>query len=123
MNFFLFATISFIFIQQFSFLFGKCINLQTITVCENYPLVIQCPPDQSINIISGFYGRNDTTTCMTEYPGCAGCDTTCSFDITNQLMNSFDQKNNLELTITTDFTGIDPCYGTYKYSFISYKCV
>ena len=121
MNFLIFATIFCNLSVQSSFL--SAIALKTITVCENYPLVIQCPVGQSINIISGFYGRSDTETCMIEYPGCVNCDTTCSFDITSQLINSFNMKNNFEIIISNDYAGTDPCGGTYKYSIISYTCI
>ena len=127
MNFLVIATTFCILGQQFSFLSAQGLQaLQTsqiITVCENYPLVIQCPKFHRIMIISGFYGRQDKTTCMTQYPGCRNCDASCSRDITAQLINSFNNKNSFSIYITNWYAGADPCFLTYKYSTIRYTCI
>jgi hypothetical protein len=126
MNFLIFATIFCVLGQQLILLKARnCIRAQTkqtVTVCEWSGLAIQCPAGQTINIISGFYGRNDHHTC----PGGGREDLlhiTCSLDITNQLMDSFNHGNNYQVTISNFYAGIDPCGRTFKYAIISYTCV
>ena len=88
------------------------------TVCEHGLLIIKCPKNLYISIENAWYGRNDNFTCLV----CDLCNKTCYLNITDKIGFYFNGKNEYSLKIDNHFAGIDPCYGTFKYSRIDYTC-
>jgi hypothetical protein len=81
---------------------------------------ISCNNGYKINVLEAFYGRTDTVTCLP----CYGCSTSCSFDSTAILSESFNGLSSVTVRITNDLLGgIDPCGGTYKYNVVKFQCV
>ena len=104
-----------------SFLYSFLVpQTQTSPVCENGYLVVECGSPYVINVISGFYGRFDTTTCVP----CAACQYVgCLANTTSLFSSWFNGHTSLIYQITNGAIGIDPCMGTVKYSQINFQCI
>ena len=97
----------------------KVPQTQTASVCENGVLVVNCGNGYSINVISGYYGRFDTTTCTP----CAACQTGCYTTTTPLFSSWFNGHTSVSYQITNGAIGSDPCPGTVKYSQVNFQCV
>ena len=71
----------------------------------------------NIFIQNVWYGQQDTVTCVTS----AMSNTNCYLDITSTLQNSFNGRNQNSVVLSNNFTGNDPCGGTFKCGRISYS--
>jgi hypothetical protein len=91
-------------------------NLYNETVCENYSKTINCSSGV-INILNAFYGRADNTTCCPYSYYCTN--TACSSNKTEYFKNICDSLKTCTIQ-NTNFD--DPCFGTYKYMKVYWKC-
>ncbi len=80
---------------------------------------INCNNGYKINVISAFYGRSDTVTCLP----CVRCVTNCYYDSKSKLIQYFNGLSSASLQITNSMIGIDPCQNTYKYNVFKFECV
>lgn len=102
-----------------------CLNsfLKADIQCEGLDLVITCPIGTRINIISAFYGRQNTQTCLAGHEDQTGT-TTCSSDqATTYVTNLCDDLSTCTVQFFIAAQVDDPCPGFSKYFSVTYSCI
>ncbi|XP_065827341.1 uncharacterized protein [Oscarella lobularis] len=91
-----------------------------IISCEGDVARLTCPPDTTIEVVSANYGRSDFPTC----PHPKRSNLRCGNQIRSTVkVKSFcSRRRHCVVTATNGVFG-DPCFGTYKYLRVKYKCV
>jgi hypothetical protein len=93
-----------------------------LIACEHKVLSISCPPNQRISISDAFYGRKDRSTCFANNVQTPILTTKCEAKESENKVKYFcDKKNSCQITAGNGVFG-DPCYGTFKYLQVDYKC-
>jgi len=92
--------------------------------CEGNRININCPISKVISIESANYGRTSSNICE-GYPYCGVPsvfkNTTCYSDQTNYFKTLCNNKTSCSELSSNSVFG-DPCFGTYKYTDVRYKC-
>ena len=105
-------------------LFSASSNSQSVDVCERQiSTTISCP-GKSIHILDVFYGRKDTSTCISGVPSRAVMrNTNCEERSKSCTKVNYDCEGKSSCTV---FSGNihygDPCKATYKYLHVEYEC-
>ncbi|XP_065825978.1 rhamnose-binding lectin-like [Oscarella lobularis] len=99
-----------------------CDNQEPLEIisCEGDVARLTCPPDTTIEVVNANYGRSDFPTC----PHPKRSNLRCG----NQTLSKVKVKsfcNGRRHCVVTATNGVfgDPCFGTYKYLRVEYKCV
>ena len=88
--------------------------------CEHDLLQIACPVGQRLEIIKAVYGRSDATTC----PKGILYSTSCTVDaITAVAARCNGQQVCFGIVLSLVAGYPDPCFGTYKYLTVEYRCI
>ncbi|XP_067268593.1 rhamnose-binding lectin-like [Pseudorasbora parva] len=102
-----------------------CLPSQTRSslVCEHAKNDLSCEAGTKIHILSANYGRTDNSTCSTGRPASQLAKTDCyALNSLAIVTNGCEGKNKCSMAASNNvFT--DPCFGTFKYLYISYSCV
>jgi hypothetical protein len=91
---------------------------------------ITCPKGATISITSAFYGRSDSTTCVTAaqatglgFDSNAWSTTTCTLNGAIDVAKSkCDGQGSCTISSSSKTWAKDPCVGIFKYSRLSYIC-
>ena len=95
------------------------IDIMAATVCEGRRHRISCANGKLINIISASYGRKSRSVCPHSRIRTTNCH---SFRSLSKVQGACNRKSSCELMALNSVFG-DPCYGTYKYLAVQYRCV
>ena len=100
----------------------QCIQAIQETICEHYRRTLSCPRGgKLIYVLEASYGRHDRHTCL--HPPSISHTTNChagnSFSIVKSKCNN---KSSCSLFASNSVFG-DPCWGTYKYLMVKYRCI
>ena len=95
--------------------------MYTKNVCEHNSTNIQCGPNEAINVIEAWYGRQSNTICSHSRASNVSCssDPTASLQI---VQTACQDKQSCNILASNGIFG-DPCNGTYKYMALKYECV
>lgn len=94
-------------------------NERKVVTCEDQQLDIGCGREEVINVISAMYGRTDYHTCLKETnPATTSCRAKHAMEI---VRGQCQGKNYCIVTASNSVFG-DPCFGTFKYLTVTYKC-
>lgn len=88
-------------------------------VCEHAEMAINCAEGETIQIQSAGYGRWNYSTCDNSAMSTASCSASGAL---NTVKGLCDGKSSCSVKASNSVFG-DPCYGTYKYLEVQYKCV
>ncbi|XP_076597247.1 rhamnose-binding lectin-like [Chaetodon auriga] len=98
----------------------RCIPATHVTACEHSLMNLQCDEGQVIFVIGADYGRRDQTTCSYRRPAAQIHNVYCSRP-TSKVAESCNGKRSCAIKASNSVFG-DPCFGTYKYLEVSYRC-
>lgn len=98
----------------------SCIPARHVTACEHSLMNLQCDEGQVIFVIGADYGRRDQTTCSYQRPAVQIQNVYCSMP-TSKVAESCNGKRSCAIKASNAVFG-DPCYGTYKYLEVAYRC-
>ncbi|XP_052266818.1 L-rhamnose-binding lectin ELEL-1-like [Dreissena polymorpha] len=98
--------------------YGNPREPRTEIICENNRETLNCPPGLNLNILSANYGRTNRGTCHNPYILTDNCREPRSLSIVKRCCQD---KKSCTLEATNSIFG-DPCFGTYKYLEVRYKC-
>lgn len=94
-------------------------NERKVVTCEDQQLDIGCGREEVINVISAMYGRTDYHTCSNETnPATTNYKAKYATEI---VQGQCQGENDCRVTASTSVFG-DPCFGTFKYLTVTYKC-
>jgi hypothetical protein len=90
--------------------------------CEGTYSKVSCPDGKTLVIKDAMYGRTDKTTCPNP---AADSNTNClaSPAKMQKFLDEAQGKPGIEIRVSNDYLGEDPCGGTTKYTKFSYACV
>nr|XP_020464822.1 L-rhamnose-binding lectin SML-like [Monopterus albus] len=88
--------------------------------CEGSLAHLKCAEGQIISVDSANYGRHDQTTCVSGRPYSQIQNVQCSRP-TSKVADSCNGKNSCDINANNSEFG-DPCFGTYKYLEVTYRC-
>ncbi|XP_053174095.1 L-rhamnose-binding lectin CSL3-like [Scomber japonicus] len=88
--------------------------------CEGSVANLQCGEGKVISVLGADYGRPDKTTCSLHGPASQIQNVHCSRP-TSKVAESCNGKRNCTVNANNSVFG-DPCYGTYKYLEVAYRC-
>jgi len=94
-------------------------SVKKAVACEHNPVTLTCPAGQRVDIVKAFYGRTDGTTC----PVGRLYSTNCSTDVKATVAARCVGQQCVLMADNTLSGNIDPCYGTYKYLTVEYRCI
>ncbi|KAK2175402.1 hypothetical protein NP493_734g00010 [Ridgeia piscesae] len=103
---------------------GKCqVSQSTLhygnTICDGGRLIMTCPADFVLHVLTAEYGRTDLKTC----PDAAANTTDCRGpDIADSLRPQCDDKSECHVMVGTHLQTTDTCPGTSKYLHVAYDC-
>ncbi|CAH0564401.1 unnamed protein product [Brassicogethes aeneus] len=82
-------------------------------------------PRKKIQIVDGFYGRDENTNCVPRKKGklILAKSSNCTLDIADFMRKRCDGLERCDYNSTNDFFGGNPCIGDPKYTTIHYQCV
>ena len=100
--------------------FFTCITpLKSVVICEHRRATLSCPGGKKINVLSASYGRHDRSTCPHPSIRTTSCHAWSSLGIVRSRCNN---RSSCSLYASNSVFG-DPCWGTYKYLQVKYKCI
>uniref|UniRef100_A0A672MY47 L-rhamnose-binding lectin CSL3-like n=1 Tax=Sinocyclocheilus grahami TaxID=75366 RepID=A0A672MY47_SINGR len=92
-------------------------------VCEHKTSALTCEHGTVIHIHSANYGRTDSSTCSTGRPPAQLAKTDCySLNSHTTVASRCEGKRSCSI-LASNSVFSDPCFGTFKYLYISYSCV
>jgi len=94
-------------------------TVKKAVACEHNPVTLTCPAAQRVDIVKAFYGRTDGTTC----PVGRLYSTNCGTDVKATVAARCVGQQCVLMADNTLSGNIDPCYGTYKYLTVEYRCI
>ena len=103
------------FLSPHTIVAGSVITQQ---VCEHDNFHLACNQGQVISIHSALYGRQTSSVCSEGPIETHSCAATSSLDVVRQNCNG---HQTCDIMASNDVFG-DPCWGTFKYLDIQYKC-
>lgn len=92
--------------------------LSSITICEHREAKLTCNACQKIEIVQATYGRSNKHTCKGGPIYTTRCKATKSLAIVRKCCQG---QASCVLRANNSVFG-DPCYGTYKYLTVKYRC-
>nr|BAC11709.1 rhamnose-binding lectin OLL [Spirinchus lanceolatus] len=100
----------------------NCIPPKTTVICEGQQDTLNCGSSH-INVISANYGRTDRVTCVTGRPPSQISNTNCLNPTT--LLSVAGRCNGYTSCYLYASNSVfsDPCFGTYKYLYVTYTCI
>uniref|UniRef100_A0A671MDP3 L-rhamnose-binding lectin CSL2-like n=1 Tax=Sinocyclocheilus anshuiensis TaxID=1608454 RepID=A0A671MDP3_9TELE len=100
-----------------------CIPAGSSLVCEHETSALTCEHGTVIHIHSANYGRTDSSTCSTGRPPAQLAKTDCySLNSHTTVASRCEWKSSCSI-LASNSVFSDPCFGTFKYLYISYSCV
>lgn len=94
-------------------------NERKVVTCEDQQLDIGCGREEVINVIIAMYGRTDYHTCSKQTnPATTSCRAKHATEI---VRGQYQGENECIVTASNSVFG-DPCFGTFKYLTVTYKC-
>ena len=94
-------------------------NVISVTICENQHKTISCEGGTAISVLEASYGRHDRQTCPSEFIRTTNCNAGSSLSI---VQSNCDDQASCNLFASNSVFG-DPCFGTFKYLQVKYKCI
>ncbi|KAI7791591.1 putative L-rhamnose-binding lectin CSL2 [Triplophysa rosa] len=103
-------------------LYKNSVPSKVVVTCESQTAFLSC--DQgSIKVLSANYGRTDRQTCSAGRPYNQLSNVRCTQSTSLRVVAiRCDGKTSCSI-VAGNAAFTDPCYGTYKYLTVSYKCV
>ncbi|XP_067096305.1 L-rhamnose-binding lectin CSL3-like [Osmerus mordax] len=99
----------------------NCIPPKTTVICEGQQATLNCGSSH-INVVSANYGRTDRVTCITGRPQSQISNTNCLNPTTFlSVVGMCNGHTSCSLSASNSVFS-DPCYGTYKYLYVTYTC-
>ncbi|KAK7135451.1 hypothetical protein R3I94_014196 [Phoxinus phoxinus] len=97
--------------------------LRSSVICENANNTLICEQGTVINIHTANFGRTDRSTCSVRRPASQTAKTDCYSS--NSLAIVTDECEGLNSCVLVASNGVftDPCFGTFKFLYVSYSCV
>ncbi|XP_050972622.1 L-rhamnose-binding lectin CSL2 [Labeo rohita] len=96
--------------------------IRSSLVCEHETSVLTCDDGTFIHIHSANYGRTDDSTCSAGRPASQLAKTDCyALNTETVVANVCEGKNSCSI-LASNSVFSDPCFGTFKYLYISYTC-
>ena len=93
----------------------------TKTACEHEDMRISCPAGSVISVTSGFFGR--TTWRIYQQWYSLAWDLNCvSETAPGKIRGLCNGQNSCDVPTKTDYYG-EPCWDTYKYVNVKYRCL
>jgi len=111
-----FVLISFFFTDGIPATWGS--GFRQRVVCEGRKSTISCGNGYTLSIIRANYGRNSRRTCPSSLIRTTRCNSPRSSGIIKRSCNG---RRSCSLFASNSVFG-DPCYGTYKYIWVLYRC-
>ncbi|XP_022790326.1 L-rhamnose-binding lectin CSL3-like [Stylophora pistillata] len=98
---------------------NKCsVNPSSVILCENAKAIIGCPNRKKLHIVYASYGRHTRSICPHHSIHTTSCHASHSL-----LKVSLRCNGRIACHIHASHLLFgDPCYGTYKYLYVSYVC-
>ncbi|XP_044173274.1 latrophilin Cirl-like isoform X1 [Acropora muricata] len=93
-------------------------NLSSFTICEGRAAKLICKAGRKMKIVQARYGRSNKRTCKGGPIRTTKCKATKSLVIVRKYCQ---RKASCVLRANNSVFG-DPCYGTYKYLTVKYRC-
>ncbi|XP_016345684.1 L-rhamnose-binding lectin CSL2-like [Sinocyclocheilus anshuiensis] len=98
-------------------------GIRSSLVCEHETSALTCEHGTVIHIHSANYGRTDSSTCSTGRPPAQLAKTDCySLNSHTTVASRCEWKSSCSI-LASNSVFSDPCFGTFKYLYISYSCV
>ncbi|KAL2100434.1 hypothetical protein ACEWY4_004828 [Coilia grayii] len=98
-------------------------SAESKVVCEHQTMIIDCGQDKVIKIDKGNYGRTDRTTCIAGRPSSQIQNTGCYLSKTvHDMANRCDGRSQCSV-LASNSVFSDPCYGTFKYLEVYFRCL
>nr|XP_046254072.1 rhamnose-binding lectin-like [Scatophagus argus] len=97
-----------------------CLPAIRAVACEHSLANLQCDEGQVIFVLGANYGRHDKTTCAYGRPASQIQNDSCSRP-TQKVAESCNGRSSCAVKASNTVFG-DPCFGTYKYLEIAYRC-
>ena len=97
----------------------------TALACDGQSVILTCPEEQGIKILSAFWGRSDTTTCALEKSGRSHtelCQPTEPSYPAKKLSEICDKKALCDVNASEAFFETELCPKVAKYLNIRYDC-
>ena len=91
----------------------------SVIICEHQRATISCPDNQTISVLEASYGRHDRHTCPRQPILTTNCHAGNSLSI---VQGNCNDEASCNLYASNSVFG-DPCFGTFKYLQVRYKCV
>ena len=91
-----------------------------VIICENHKGIISCPKGKIIDVLNATYGRLDQQTCPHPLITSTNCRSSNSL---KHVQDKCNRKTSCELDASESEFNDDPCYGTYKYLEVKYRCL
>ena len=94
-------------------------------MCHDDKLELTCPLQSQIQIIDANYGRLNYDVCSTGIPAEYRQNTNCiSSQALDVVRNLCEGKSQCSVTVDLALNGgVEPCFGTFKYATVDYKCL
>ncbi|XP_062314396.1 L-rhamnose-binding lectin CSL3-like [Osmerus eperlanus] len=99
----------------------NCIPPKTTVICEGQQATLNCGSSH-INVVSANYGRTDRVTCITGRPPSQISNTNCLNPTTLLSVAGMCNGHTSCSLSASNSVFSDPCYGTYKYLYVTYTC-
>uniref|UniRef100_A0A8C6PXC6 Uncharacterized protein n=1 Tax=Nothobranchius furzeri TaxID=105023 RepID=A0A8C6PXC6_NOTFU len=101
-------------------IFSEARSTKRLIVCEHSTVQLTCAGGRAIRVYSANYGRRDAATCSSGRPHYELQNVRCSRP-TNLVAQSCNGRSSCSITAINSVFG-DPCFGTYKYLHVAYRC-
>ncbi|XP_051964610.1 L-rhamnose-binding lectin CSL2-like isoform X2 [Xyrauchen texanus] len=96
--------------------------IRSVVICEHQENILGCEEGTRIHIDSANYGRTDSSTCSAGRPATQLVKTDCYAGNSLAIVaKECEDKDSCSIRASNDVF-LDPCYGTFKYLYITYSC-
>ncbi|XP_048067226.1 L-rhamnose-binding lectin SML-like isoform X1 [Megalobrama amblycephala] len=97
--------------------------LRTSVICEHANNTLKCEQGAVIHIHTANYGRTDRSTCSVRRRVSQTTKTDCYSSNSMEIVTNGCEGNNSCVLVASNGVFSDPCFGTFKYLYVSYSCV